>query len=266
MAKRIHYYFDGTKVYRQHKDTGVKEEISTTNKQILDGDTYSSSSYSGLYGSDDYQLLMNFPDTIQISAIKFKASGTTAFDVWVSTDSTDGWNGTWTQVLDSNYTPAYAYQIFNPTVLNAKWLRVYPPNVGYIFCLHLFGEYQSPRFEFWNSAGSAELSAEYPLAMANAPNLQDYAGNAQFKLKNTDSSTHSYSLSILAVKYGGDAVIADHYKLSTDGGTTKLGTVTVTALAAGALSGVIDVYGDVVKAHNPADGYHYFVIDVTETA
>jgi hypothetical protein len=45
-----------------------------------------------------------------------------------------------------------------------------------------------------------------------------------------------------------------------------LTTVTVSSLGAGLFSGAIDIWCDVLIADNPADGYHYYSVEVTQTA
>lgn len=267
MGKRIHWAFDGTLAWEGLSSTSTKTALSAATMNFLDGDT-TQGSFLNLNSSHD-RFIFNFPGSVQIDKVGIRSydSGRN-FSLEISNDSTDGFDGTWTEVLSlSGYTTGGVMQFYSPTATSALWLRInVSGNSLRAYNIQLFGEYDSPRFEFWNTAGTAELTAEYPLAMANAPNLDDYAGTAQFKLKNTDSVQHDYSLTIKAVRYGGDTTISDNYTLSTDGGSTKLATVTISALAAGSLSGVIDVYGDVLKANNPADGYHYFVVDLTETA
>ena len=264
MGKRIHWAFDGTLAYWGHSTLSTRQAIATDARDILDGDL-SKTSYV-LPPSDHPWLLVNFPSPVAIDKIGLRRSGTSPVVVRVSNDSTDGFDGTWTPVLEgAGYDVVGVYQLFFPTVQAASWLRIEASRVNN-YNVHLFGEYVSPRFEYWNSSGTAELTDDYPLTMANAPNLDDYHGNTQFRLKNTDTSPHSYSLSVKSLRYGGDAIITNNYTLSVDGGSTKLATVAISNLAPGELSGVIDVFGDVIKANNPADGYHYFWVDVTETA
>lgn len=152
-------------------------------------------------------------------------------------------------------------------IQNCRWLKdTHNSNYNYYNrAIHIFGEYQAPLYELWKVDESLELTDEYPLVMPDAPNDTDYSQRIQFKLKNIDTSSHSYSLSIVAARYIGDSLITNYYKLSTDGGATKLTTVTITDLAAGAFSGAIDIWGNVIKANNPADGLHYFGIEVTQT-
>jgi hypothetical protein len=263
MGNRIHWAFDGTLAYSIDQGIGSRTAMPAATMNRFDSDPTQATKVG--FGLSE-TLAFNFPSPVAIDQIGIRAAGNYAFTAQVSSDSTDGVDGTWEEVGYFAYSNFPALQFFAPTATAATWLRLIFPNNAEYYNLFLSGEYQAPRFEFWNAAGTAELTSEYPLAMASAPNLDDYAGSAQFKLKNTDGDPHSYSLTIKAVRYGGDTVITDNYKLSVDGGTNKLLTVVVGSIDPGNLSGVIDVYGEVAKANNPADGYHYFVVDVTETA
>jgi hypothetical protein len=252
-------------LYGWHHTGYIVGEYESMYRYIADGDTLVSNSVPG---GANQGYLMNFPNTIKIEKIKLNCNYTIAMILYISNDSTDGFDGNWTTV-NSSSTTANVYGTFNCSPVNdTKWLKIYfdtPGNV-YLRCLHIFGTYQSPLFEFWDDSESARFTADYPLSLADAPNDADYAGTLNFKLKNTDSGTHSYSLTIVPVKYNADAIITDHFTLSVDGGSTKLLTVTVSSLGAGNFSGSIGVYGDVTKAHNPANGNHYFAVHVAVTA
>jgi hypothetical protein len=267
-ASRIRWAFDGTLFYTYTPADSIKNLVGASAYYILDGDIYVNPGVdvTAWYTSH----LWNFPCSIKLEKIMYRISATpNAQGVWtVSNDSTDGFDGSWTTVnSDSMVGGTNQVFVFDP-VVDARWLKgTYWYQFGRILSfMHIFGQYQSPLFEFWNNAADAELTADYPLSLANAPNDSDYAGSLNFKIKNTDSSTHSYSLTIVPVKYNADAIITDHFTLSTDGGSTKLSTVTVSSLGAGNFSGSIGIYGDVTKTHNPANGLHYFAVHVTVTA
>jgi hypothetical protein len=262
MAKpRIRWSFDGTLGYTV--SGGVKTAFTATEKSIADGDKSVISKNSWGTGT----LVFNFPDTISIDRIGFKQNNTGTVTIKVSTDSTDGIDGNWTTKITTSAITADIYTEFSWTASNATWLKIDGLNANYVYCCHLFGEYQNPRFEFWDAAGSAELTtAQIPLAFTTAGNAADISEALTFKIKNTTAASHDYSLTVSAARYGGDAPVTDHVLLSTNGGTNKAATVTVTGLAAGALSGTISLYLDMTVAHNPADGAHYGFVHVTETA
>lgn len=273
-SNRIHYSTDGASVWSWDYTYNTITAHTSTDKQILDGTPYTTNQLS----TDKPGIIIGFPKTIKIDGLSSTVSnGNTQmlFDAWVSTDSTTGLDGTWTQIVDSNVTfeQPYLYNAHAITSpINCNWLRVkisnyfQAGNIGWR-SLHVFGEYQSPRFEFWNAAGDTELTDAYPLPLPDAPNSSDYSQYFGFKLKNTntDSATHSYSLTVSTVKYGGDSVVSNYFKLSTNFGSTKLSTITVSSLTNGSLSTELRVYADVTGANNPGDGLHQFVVDVTES-
>lgn len=271
---RIHYSFDGTQVWYLNDTTHTKvlagADFGSYGRAVycIDGDL----SQSQAVPNTSNAWLFNFPNVLTISKISIKANSSFTATVYKSTDTTDGTDGTWTEIASEALT-AYNYQDITFTPTDTQWIKILTVGVtSACFAIHIFGDYQSPLFELWDNGESAKFSADYPLALANAPNNVDYHGHLQFKLKNTDTGTHSYSLTIKAMRwntnspYYADSVISSYYTLSVDGGSTKVTTVTITGLGADSFSGTIDLYGDVVKANNPIDGKHYFAVDITVTA
>jgi hypothetical protein len=128
----------------------------------------------------------------------------------------------------------------------------------------LFGEYASPLFEYWDENESAEIDDNYALSFVEAENNLDYNESLAFKIKNTDSIDHTYTLELIATRYGGDSVITNFFTLSNDGGITKPTTVTTASIPAGGFSEVINVYADIPAGNNPADGWHYFSVKVND--
>lgn len=267
---RIHWSTDGTLAYFWLSQLMSRTALSAADKQIIDSQPYQETN-AGVWADG---IILGFPKNIKIEFIRVCHTGGTsnfAKDVWVSTDSTNGLDGTWTQIVTNVSYTAYQYtELTASSVINCRWLRIkhhaMPAENTYARSVHIFGEYQSPRFEFWDAAGSAELTAEYPLSLDDAENGSTYTDYVAFKLKNTDSASHDYSLSVVPLKYGGDSIVSNYIKLSTDSGSNKSTTVTISGLAAGNLSGEIRLYGDLTAVQNPGDGLHQFAVDCTETA
>jgi hypothetical protein len=134
-----------------------------------------------------------------------------------------------------------------------------------MFRFHLFGEYDSPNFEFWDAAETAELTDNYQ-ALDTAPNSEAYSDFIAFKIKNTDSATHSYTVTVVALKYGGDSIISNYFTLSDDDGATKESSLAISNLTASSFSDELRIYADISAANNPADGYHYYYAKIVETA
>lgn len=276
MGKRIHWSFDGTQAYAVNTVSGVGTRHTLTavqRNQLNDlpqaGYGYNIGALSDPYGAQANALIFNFPSPVEIDKFGIFEVSPEIFTVEVSNNSTNGLDGAWTVVGSAVANAASAYSEHAVSIQSASWLRL-TTTVGTWWgscsCLLLFGEYTTPRYEFWEDDNSAELVDNYPLLMPIAPNHEDYHGVLGFKLKNTHSEAHNYSLIIKAVNYAGDATITNYFTLSKDGGQNKAASIAISNVAAGSFSEVIEVYGDVPQANNPADGYHYFVIEVIETA
>lgn len=275
MSKKIHFSYDGTILWLS-RDTATTYLCNQTDMTELDSDPiWVSSGYGaangGTYGSYKW-LMFNFPSacTIDKFGINFQKSITVAADI--SNNSFDGLDGDWTSVLSpTGYTASPTTAEYSVTPLSATWFRIKLGSTSGtnnldVYKAHLFGEYDTPRFEFWNDAGTYELSLNYPMLMPTAPNFEIYSGVQSFRLKNTDVQPHTYTLSVTATKNGGDSIITNNWTLSQDGGITKAGGIALPTIPAGSFSDVIQIYGDVSIAANPADGIHYFVVEALETA
>lgn len=235
MSKRIHWAFDGT--VASSIETSAKYALTTNQKYFLDGDQYS----LDMFGVTNREyFIFNFPDTLLLDKFAFRRSpdGTSYWayiQAWVSTNSTDGFDGTWTEVLAQT---AYAttditYRTFSFTPINATWLKIKPPQaysdlIYHSRSIHIFGEYQAPRFEFWDTTETTKFTANYPLDMADAPNYADYNGSISFKLKNVDSSTHSYMFDLNPIKWNDtlditkDSTINNYFQITKSGLPTNV--------------------------------------------
>jgi hypothetical protein len=269
MATRLRWSTDGTKAWGYDKANPLtRNEKTLANKKDLDSDFTWAGSVDSIGWNSSW--MFEFPDLVQLSKMIVNVTpygGTNT--IRISADSTDGVDGSWTTVNTDSLVVTTNQVLTLSPVTNCKWLKftVYQDYHGITMrTLQFFGEYTAPWFEFWNSAESSEFTAEYPLALPEARTDADYSERVQFKIKNVDSITHSFTVTAIAVRSGGDAFITDHFKLSTDGGSTKTSSITLTGLTAGSFSGTIDLWGDVTKAHNVGDGTHYIGVEVVVTA
>jgi hypothetical protein len=259
---RKDYWFDSNiKVYDLNTNTNTKTLLSAANYKIWDGDV----AVTDTYQNTNSGVLFNFPSLFHISQLGLKVNGAVTGIIFSgSADSTDGIDGTWTQIMSTNL-PSAVYTLTAVTEMDLTWLKAtnsYSPK----FCVHLFGQYVTPRFEFWASNGSAKLNTlNFPLSTPNAPNNAIFTADQAFKIKNLSGGARSYAVSIRPIRYNGDTLISNNYFLSLNGGTPAT-TVNITSLADGTLSQVIDVLATVSVANNLADGRHYFSVDVVETA
>lgn len=273
MSKRIAWSIDGTKVYKINSNNTIRTAALDQNTMdLLDSDLYNSTNYNiNVY----YSYAFNFPQSVSIDKFYMRNNQSKNMTAFVSTLSTDGMDGTdWTQVLNSSPYTGGTYAEFDLTDTPCRWLKVNQnANDGYWNSLHLFGEYDSPNFEFWGplGAGDTEITEEY-VETPVASNLSIYAGYRAFTIKNThpDGLPHSYVVTVHAHRYGGDAIIDNYYTVSDDPGGdnswTRLATVTTPSIANGAFTDELRVYADLTQAQNPADGYHYWYVKVDEVA
>jgi hypothetical protein len=268
---RIHWAWDGMRLYPWNTTNHtVGTELDEATRLALDDDEFIASGYDPGSG-----LALQFADLVQLHSVKvIFIAAVSPLKVYICADDVPGnydpvgHPETWTQILNQTYTTGYSYIEFSfSPIADAKWVLIDGEGVN-IYTLQLFGEYPSPKFEFWNTGETAELNTlQIPLPMPNAPNSVDYHQYLNFKIKNTDSSAHTYSLGIYAIKTGGDTFITNYFTLAKySDGYTKAGSITLASIAAGNFSENLRVYGDFVKNANPADGKHYFVINVTETS
>jgi hypothetical protein len=273
---RIHWAWDGTIFTTWTYDTTwlLGSAIGQSDREKLDGDQLQSNTYGSGEG-----YCWQFADPIQLHSIKtcLPAGTNRIFNAWISNvDTPSNYNPTgnpdWTQIMFSaaygaaNF--AYVESAFSP-IQDAKWL-LFGSNVNFNLTrsLHLFGEYNAPKFEYWNVGETAELNTlQIPLVFPNAPNSVDYHQYKSYKLKNLDSSAHDYSLTVKSIKSPASGFITDNFKLGKESdGYVKSGTIALSNVPASDFSEEIRLYGDILKNVNPADGNHYGCIDTEETA
>jgi hypothetical protein len=224
----------------------------------------------GTVFSDEIFLAWNFPTPIAIDTfVTLHAFATNNCVLQVCSDSTNGYDSTngWITVKsDVDIIGGYVKQthvIANPTP--HTWFRIFIPesyNFSFGSC-HFFGTYTDPHIEFWDVNEVAAFTDGFPLVFPNAPDITDYTATLSFKIKNVDSIEHAYGVTINLTCDQGDELLMNHFRLSTDQ-VTKVFTLTLPTIQPGDFSNVLFVHADIPKAHNPADGYHTFVVDVLE--
>jgi len=265
---RIRYSVDDCTTYSWSVSTGTKAIMSSANIQILDGDQYA----TNMVDFANKGMMIHFPGNLSINNIKLKFNqSSTSLKIETSADSTDGFDGTWTTLINngSYLTPNYTMYGMNDTV--CTWVRVSNTNGGTIYCAHIFGTYTVPKIEVWRADKTQEFTADYPLSFPNIPDSSNFSSYVDFKILNKDSVPHSYQLTVGAVKYNGDVIITNYFKLSLDNGVTKATTVIAkseanvsVAVPSNGYSQTVRIYADILKTQNPADGYHYFTIAIEE--
>lgn len=269
---RLNWSKDGTILYELNNDTNLKTSYQQASTSILDGDVYTSDTIGSISSNSTYNFLFNFPDSITINKIGFKIANPSSWDgevwkLWGSSDSTDGVDGTWEELLDFNRPSVITYTEYTVEISGITWLRgptVNKDQSWYNFSI--FGEYENANIELWDALGTEKLSYEYLFSETTLiENSSNYSGCKQFKIKNSSTMAKDYTITISPLRYGGDLIISDYVSLSTDGGTTKSPSVTIYSVQPDTLSDdVIDLWTDIEQVNNPADGWHYFSIEVQE--
>jgi hypothetical protein len=275
-ARRLHWAVDGTRGWRLTSwNPGTKVEWSANEKRSVDDDMYNwnTGGHPGCHNG----IILQFPAPVTLERIKGQLTAAwdpiRIYNIEVSADSNDGFDGVWLPVGTGTQgnSPMY-FDLSLVPISGVRWLRAaivadWQDNYNGCAGFWVFGSYDEPRWEFYDASGVSVLNyPDHPLTFPDAANDVDYHQYLEFKIKNLDVATHSYSLTVYVLKYNGDSIISNYIKLSKDGGSTKSTTITLTGLSAGVFSDVIRVYADMTAAQNPADGYHSFMIDVVETA
>lgn len=261
---RLHWSVDGA-AYKWSKElTAVAGTFTSNERAILDG---SSTSIDAVAVDDGFIVRLGGSTNVDRIGVRISCGGgPVSAIVQYSTDSTNGIDGTWgtlTSVSVPTEAPIqYAEYTFAP--VTCAWLRCSPVQgwSSTLFSFFIFGEVVSPAYAFYDAAGNAQLNtAAYPLAFSAAGNAADAHQQIAFNIKNTSLTTpHVYELTVNGY-VSTDTAITDYFKLSLDAGSTKLRTVTTPSVAAESMCAVT-LYMDLPAANNPADGYHYFAIDV----
>lgn len=272
---RIYYSKDGTIAWALHPGDVTRGQMSSGNLTKIDSDPNNSqwvSLYDHVWAGRG--IAWNFPVPVSVSKFGFAmGSGGSlgSFLVQYSLNSTTGLDGTWTTLSGPTTHPASTYLEYSFSPVSTQWLRFHcnsPIGTNGLRAVLIFGEYTSERFQFWDVTETIKLSTDsnYPLSLPDAPNNTLYGNYKSFKIKNNDAATHSYTVYIDALKVGGDSIVSNYFRLSSNGGGTKTTTLTISNLAPGAFSTELRLYVDVPSANNPADGYHYYAVRVEETA
>lgn len=283
MSKRIQYSFDGTVAYTITEDL-VRAPIDLAAIDTIpawDGQGNLNFGQPDVPSHIEY-IVLNFQGPIQLDKLGWMCTNAvnsaSTISCEVSTDSSDGKDGTWVNVLASTATVAsYQMNYYTLTPFSCTWLRIRGSVGSAIYSdirvqrLLLFGNYDTPNFEFWDGlgVGGSKLIVN-ELEMDDAPNSTNYSDYEAFTIKNTnpDGLAHTYQVSVSAHKLNGDTFIDNYFTLSDKGNSTtpgdKVATLDIIDLANGAYTPELRVYADLTDLQNPIDGYHYWYIKVVE--
>lgn len=245
---RLAYDRDGTQLFRVAAN-GTGSPTSTTQQQLIDTNKESGNG-TGNFG-DDYACLI-FPeprDLVGIWAVGTNGGpSATNMTSQVSTDTTNGVDGTWVNWLSftvaANYKPSFRTHIATGAANGVIAIRVKQvglSNQGKI--IHLYGTPSaaaSDRLELWHPTlnQSLNITPAY-LDWGNRP--RDTTATRQFRIKNLSSAlvANSITVGMESLSDASPTYVSQH-QFAYNGGAFA-STATISALAPGEISAIIDV-------------------------
>jgi hypothetical protein len=267
MSKRIYYSKDGTRVY------GGITPIANWIMRQWDSEPYSR---SGTYapnqiGGNNY-IVFQFPAATTIDRIYWRYAKTLNADMWlqVSSNTTDGSDGTWTSVYYNNGAGIGSnVHIDVTTPTSSKWFRLRYYNWIYVmenklYAFHLYGSYDTPRFTNWETDEVTEITDNTWLDFSEAPNHLVFSETKSFKVRNDTAETQDYTITATMQDYAGSTTIDNCFFISEDDGDTPVKTFTMAGILPGAFTPTIYAHMDISLANNPGVAAHYPRIQIEE--
>lgn len=241
---------DGTTGVYIATDGTLSTFTSTQMQQI--NDESSSSSHSGS-GAGQHTYCLVFPEARDLDAYYIGVASGGAVTVQVSANTTNGFDGTWTQI--NSYTPpsgdpkpGYRSNIISTTQLGIRGIRV-SVSVGVVlgvaaalFTFHVYGENvpgSNPhKLELWHPTLNQRLS---PAALDWGDTPRSSSEDRTFRVKNISPTLTGNSVRVAMdiLTDGSPSVVAQH-TLSLDG-STFFAQVNVGNLAPGAISALVTI-------------------------
>lgn len=238
---------DGTQGYFINVNN-VVVQLTAAQMQTINNEDESSVTFNVPDSTNNNRVMLWFPEKRDLDGFFLAADKPVKVDV--STDTTNGLDGTWTNVK-STYTPpftpaspAYRQQIQSITALGIRAVRM---TFDYAFfatrtlkAFHVFGE-QVPganpnRLTLWHPTLDQRVTPAY-FDWGDTP--RSSSADKQFRVKNLSDTLTANSIRV-AQDVLSDATpsVPGQHTLSTDG-VTFLAQVNVGNLAPGAISGVV---------------------------
>lgn len=237
--RRFAYHLDGTAVYGiDMSDTLVNFSAGISSFTDEDGDYYQP---GGTYKT----LLFVFPELRNLTGYYIMETLDTAASLQVSSDTTDGLNGTWTTIqnpwiraTDGTPIPDYRTQINTVAGGLVKAVRFNRPGGTFrIYCVHLYGNIpaaQNPnRLIFWQPVTDAQTPGAY-FDWGDVVQGQSYT--KQFRIKNNSAAQTANGVTLTS----GAETFGMNVQYSTDN-VTYNPSLNIGNLAPGAISSVLYV-------------------------
>lgn len=235
----------------------------------IDSDLYQTVALTAEINNQTY-FTINLPATATVSKFGFKYvrgyfnPGNFEISTSLSDDGVTGYTNFYN--VDANNT-LNAYFEVTGSPRQCKWIRMRSTgDTLSIITFFVFGYYNdSPElnYKFYNVDGVTELiNTDYPLTFTPIGNKSYTPKTLDFKIKNVDSLPHNYTVTVSALKYPSD-VVTNYLTLSYGASATP--SIQINGIASNDFTNTITLHADLQPAQNPADGIHFFYINVVET-
>lgn len=231
---RMAYDRDGTEVLTANGTAMTIAQLQSLNDENIDASTVSIT--TGQY------LVFVFPQPRDIVGIFGRTTVSSITKIEMSTNTTNGQDGTWTEVVAdfSDGTPAYRNDIRAFTIVGARAVRFFPLTTGtwQPTSIHLYGTIPtaSDRLSFWHPTLDAEIGGAY-FDWGDVP--RGASQTRDFRLRNRSTTKTAGSITVIDEALTDAGVpLPPQFTYSADGGTTFTETLTVPNLIAGATSAV----------------------------
>lgn len=240
---RFAYHVDGTKIFLLNAATSILTEVTSQAATLNnEGDDYVS-------GEGNTSIIFVFPEARNLQGYfvaKYNSGNRnyTMGTMHVSTDTTDGLDGTWTVLVNpTSYTiasdsivPNFRSSIATSSASNIKGVK-FDYSSGYdvdgFRAIHFYGNIpltESPdRLAFWHPTLDSQLDGAY---FDWGDDVQGQSYTKKFRIKNNSSSKTANSIMLSSGTQTGSMAI----DFSTDG-STYTSSLNIGNLAPGAMSG-----------------------------
>ena len=245
-GQQFHFDVDGTVGQLLASNRSYTSTISSASLSLLTnwagGGTYSNyqiTQYFNLY----------FPQARDLSAFSmmwnWSGRAPTSFGFWVSYDTTDGINGTWTQIRTAAELEVWrgittrqlrSVEPFSFAAVRGFELRV-AMNSGQndtflLYALNLFGDYSPAGLRFWHATEDREMDGNN-LDFGDVSRNNSYT--REFRIKNLNTLTANNVLIAAAAPNSGSTLAGMEF---SDGGAYAV-SQTISSIAPSAISSVI---------------------------
>ena len=247
---RMAYDRDGSVVVSVD-NTGVSSELDSAQKRALNNEFGSTTAGDGVSLPTGGHLAVIFPEVRDLAAYFLSSYGSYGdpSGVQVSTDTTNGTDGTWSAValafsVATAYPvkPAYRQRITSVSASGIKGIRVTKSAAGNppsVYALHLYGAPSSSagdRLELWHPTLDERLGAS-ALDWGNVP--RGSSADQTFRVKNVSTTLTASGITVsLEAPTDTTPSVPGQHLLSYSGGAFAA-TAAVGNLAPGAISGVV---------------------------